>query len=1716
MTALLQDVVADLRRRVAELEQRLESALAERDEAIAQQAATSEVLQVINASPGDLAPVFDAIVEKAARLCEAVGGALWLVDGDKARATGGRGGKMPEAFYQYVEHESVPVDYLLGRDQDRPFVHVVDLMATKPYQDGVPFFVANVELGRVRTVLSVPLKEGGRLIGIFTLVRWEVRPFTDKQIALVQSFAAQAQIAMKNARLFNETQQALERQTATSDILKVIASSPSDVQPVFEAIAERSNRLVEGLSTAVYSIVDDTQHLMAFTRKDPEADATLQALFPRPLSAVAWGEQIRNGEIFHVSDTEVELAAQPSLLELARMRGFRSFLLVPLLRDRTPIGLISVTRAQPGRFAAHHIQLLQTFADQAVIAIENTRLFNETREALERQTATADILKVIASSPSDVQPVFDAIATSANRLIGGYSTSVLSIVDDTLHLSALTPTSPAADAALKASFPRPLSTQPWAEPTRKGEIVHVPDIETESAVPAHLREVWRMRGFRSFILVPLRRDRASIGLISVTRKEPGSFADHHVQLLQTFADQAVIAIENARLFNETREALEQQRASADILRAISSSVADTQPAFDKILDSCKHLFGSDETAVLLVDDRGLVTLGAYVGKQHDAVAATFPAPVEKSPAGHAIRERRVVHYTDAANDAQLTRAVRHVAQVAGYEAMAYAPMMWNERGIGAIGVSRLKGAFSDKELALLQTFADQAVIAIQNARLFNETREALERQTATADILKVIASSPSDVQPVFEAIAASANRLIGGHSTAVSRFVDGVAHLAAFTPTSPAADEVLKASFPRPLADFPPFEHLRKGEAVQITDAETVPDVRVRDLARARGYCSVLFSPLMSNGAPIGVISVTRVETGSFADHHVQLLQTFADQAVIAIENTRLFNETREALERQTATADILKVIASSPSDVQPVFEAIATSANRLIGGYSTSVLSIVDDTLHLSAFTPTSPAADAALKASLPRPLSAVSWGQQTRNGEIVHVPDTEVDPAVPPNLRDLARMRGYRGMLRVPLLRDRAPIGLIIVTRAEPGPFADHHVQLLQTFADQAVIAIENARLFNETREALEQQKATSDLLQVIGNSVADTAPVFEKILDSCQNLFATEQLGIFLVRDGQVHVPAWRGGALEAMVATLPRPVEQTATGLVIESRRILHVPSAAAMPNMPPTVRSVYERIGDYSLASAPMLREQRGVGALVALRQPPKAFSDKELALLKTFADQAVIAIENTRMFNETREALERQTATADILKVIASSPSDVQPVFEAIAERANRLVEGLSTAVYSIVDDTQHLMAFTRKDPEADAVLQALFPRPLSAVAWGEQIRNGEIFHVSDTEVELSAQPSLLELARSRGFRSFLLVPLLRDRTPIGLISVTRAQPGRFAAHHVQLLQTFADQAVIAIENVRLFNETREALERQTATADILKVIASSPSDVQPVFEAIAASANRLIGGHSTAVSRFVDGVAHLAAFTPTSPAADELLKAAYPRRLADFPPFEWVRNGETGQIADAETIPDLRDLARARGYRSVLFAPLMSNGVPIGLIGVTRTEPGSFADHHVQLLQTFADQAVIAIENTRLFNETREALERQTATADILKVIASSPSDVQPVFEAIAASANRLIGGLSTAVHSLVDDTLHLAAFTPTSPAGDAALQASFPRPLSALPWGEKMRNGELVHVPDIEVEGAMLPDLRDVARMRGFRSILRVPLLRDRAPIGFISVTR
>ena len=360
-----------------------------------------------------------------------------------------------------------------------------------------------------------------------------------------------------------------------------------------------------------------------------------------------------------------------------------------------------------------------------------------------------------------------------------------------------------------------------------------------------------------------------------------------------------------------------------------------------------------------------------------------------------------------------------------------------------------------------------------------------------------------------------------------------------------------------------------------------------------------------------------------------------------------------------------------------------------------------------------------------------------------------------------------------------------------------------------------------------------------------------------------------------------------------------------------------------------------------------------------------------------------------------------------MLKVISRSTFDLPPVLDTLISSACRLCEADLGAVRYQDGPTYRVAADYGSTPGWRDHLARQSAEPGRGSIFGRTVVDQRTIHIPD----VLADPEYTRLATQKlmGFRAALGVPLIREGRVIGVLNLFRFAPRPFTEKQIELVETFADQAVIAIENVRLFNETREALERQTATADILKVIASSPSDVQPVFDAIARRANTLIGGFSSTVFRFIDGIAYLEAFTPTTPAADEVLKTTFPRPVANYAPFRMAQAGEVAQIPDTEASTyELQNISRARGYRSMLYAPLMSDGMSIGFIAVTRVQPGTFPDHHVQLLRTFADQAVIAIENARLFNETKEALERQTATADILKVIASSPSDVQPVFDAI------------------------------------------------------------------------------------------------------------
>jgi GAF domain-containing protein/anti-sigma regulatory factor (Ser/Thr protein kinase) len=468
--------------------------------------------------------------------------------------------------------------------------------------------------------------------------------------------------------------------------------------------------------------------------------------------------------------------------------------------------------------------------------------------------------------------------------------------------------------------------------------------------------------------------------------------------------------------------------------------------------------------------------------------------------GRLVQQKRTLHFDNVMDDPELSQTR---VGLGGPRALLVAPLMNQGEVIGAIVLrqSHLK-PFTERQIQAIEVFADQAVIAIQNVELFEEVQartrdlqESLQQQTATADVLKVISRSAFDLQIVLDTLVESAYKLCGaGLGLLYLRGEEAFECKATAGIGVEAANELFKGRPIRAGRGTAAERVILTGEVEAVTDffadPEFDPVVRERirndsssDISQLR---STLAVPMMREREVVGVLAIARTQTGPFPQRQIELLQTFADQAVIAIENLRLFNETTRALEQQTATADILKVIASSPDDVQPVFQAIADRSNRLVNGFATTVVSIVDETVHLAAFTSTNPAADAALKSFYPQPLSTFTYGGDIRQGRIHRVVDAEIEVADQPAALEMIRKRGWRSALWVPLLRDGKAIGVIGATRVEPGPFADHHVQLLQTFADQAVIAISNVELFkqvqqrtSELSQSLEDLRAAQDRL-------------------------------------------------------------------------------------------------------------------------------------------------------------------------------------------------------------------------------------------------------------------------------------------------------------------------------------------------------------------------------------------------------------------------------------------------------------------------------------------------------------------------------------------------------------------------------------------------------------------------------------------------------------
>jgi GAF domain-containing protein len=813
----------------------------------------------------------------------------------------------------------------------KAMVHIADLAAESAYiKERHPAFVAAVELGGVRTALYVPMLKENELIGSFALLREEVQPFTDKQIALVQNFADQAVIAIENARLLNELRESLQQQTATADVLKVISSSPSDLNPVFGAMLESATRICEAAFGSMLLRDGDGYRRAAqhnVSQKFSEYGKQMP-VFPRG-TAPTVDRVIDTRQAVHLFDVAAENPNEP----IAKFGGARTLLVVPMLKDNGAIGVIGIYRQEVRPFSDRQIELVTNFAAQAVIAIENARLLNELRqrtddlterttdltEALEQQTATSEVLQVISRSPGDLQPVFEAMLEKVVRICDAAFGNIYRWQDGALHIVAAHNTPPALTEARRrlplVPGQHPIIDRMVGTKTATHVIDAAATTEYIERTSSGVIEVVELGGVRTALAVPMVRDDELIGSFTVYRQEVRPFTDKQIELVTNFAAQAVIAIENARLLNELRESLEQQTATSEVLDVIGRSAFDLHAVFETVVQRSAQLSGiAQARSCIMRFDGELMRNVAFFNVPpyvRDWLEQNPLRPGRHSCAARAALERRTIQIPDILADPEYSYAAKAIEP---YRTLLAVPILKTDELLGVILIYLLEvKPFTDKQIALVETFADQAAIAIENGRLLDELRQrtndlgrSVEELRALGEVSQAV-NSTLELETVLSTIVANAVRLSGTEAGAIYVFDDQQREFR-LRATYGMDQELIDALTQQTIGMSEPYVAavFAEREPLQVPDLQEGAPSPVNKVILRAGFRAVLVAPLIRGEDIVGLLVVRRRAPGTFPQNTIDLIKTFAAQSAVAIENARLFQNVETSLEDLRTTQDRL------------------------------------------------------------------------------------------------------------------------------------------------------------------------------------------------------------------------------------------------------------------------------------------------------------------------------------------------------------------------------------------------------------------------------------------------------------------------------------------------------------------------------------------------------------------------------------------------------------------------------------------------------------------------------------------------------------------------------------------------------------------------------------------------------------------------------------------
>jgi PAS domain S-box-containing protein len=1545
-----------------------------------------------------------------------------------------------------------------------------------------------------RSWLGVPMRAGGEVTGVISVQAYRPFAYGDEDEQLLSTIADQVAMTLEKTSLYEESQRRANQAALLSEAGRHVSS---ELEP---------DVLLDTIVSAVRDSFDYHNVILLLLE---EGSKRHPGSAPHAGEKRLWMQSIA-GAYVDVLPPDISLAIGEGMIGYAAASGetqlsndvstdphyvrkaeedTRSELAVPLKSGDRVIGVLDLQDDELGAFDGLDVTTMETLATQIAAAIENARLFQAERE---RSAQLATVSKVAESISSTLDP--DEVLRRTVEMI--------TEAFDYYYASIMLLDEKSGDLVFKAGAGGFVGQTPvefrqrigegmigWV--AHRGETLLANDVSQEPCyIPAYLVET------KSELDVPLKYRDKVIGVLDLQSKEFDAFNEHDVMAMEALAGHVAAAIENARLFGVARRRVAELRAVRQASLQLTSTL-ELEPVLETILERALNLVSADDAHVFLYDeDRLAFGAALWEGERHEEpFDAIRPHGLTYSVARRG--ERIVV--SDAMSH-PLFEDRRWDGAIVGL------PLTIGDEVQGVMNIAYQRPhAFTDEELWALDLLADQAAIAIRNARLYDETRDrALEQETLREAALALTTALERD--EVVERVLAQLQRVVPYDTASVLLLRGDRASSAAVGSSTPAVDVVGGRGFPNlseivglsfPLnEEHPNRDVIRTGEPLILEDAPKVYEAFKREPHAPAGIRSWLGVPMLVGDRTIGMISLDKREPGFYTDEHARLAQAFAAQAAVAFENARLYEaeqEQRQLSERLRETALLL----NRSLDLQEVLEMILEQLASVIDYCSGSIQILKEGATEVIAARNLP-----GKEVGRTYPLEEYRYNRRlVEEARPLVIDDIREDSL---GWREAEGLEHVRANIGVPLqVRDEV-IGILTVDSREAEAYTEDDARLVQAFAQQAAVAIENARLFERERKQRRVSEALEEAAAAVGSSL-ELEEVLDRILEQVAAVVEGDAFNVMLVKDDHAQICRWRGyeqfgaetfvSTTEFYVPEVPNLQQMSQTG---ESMVIEDTTAYEGWVDVP-----VQKWLRSY--IGAPIQLGGVTVGYLNADSAQQGRFGPEDARRLAAFADHAAAAIENARLYEEAQKrALEQEMLREAALAMTTALERD--EVVERILAQLQEVVP-YDTASVQLLQDGRLEIVGGRGFPNLGDLLGVAFDLTKEDNPNRAVIRNRQPIILADGAASYEAfrhEPH----AQAR-IRSWLGVPMLVGDQVIGMITLDKQEPEFYNQEHARLAEAFAAQAGIAIEKAQLHQETL----RQLAETEVLRETMLAAASTLDFDEVLARTVD---------VLERAMGIEYLGFMLPEEErTTGDTFMVSHPCVLGFEPPEAGYRfpvdeclTGQVYQTGEPRILSDIRQegpyAAAANDVRSELAIPVKASDEVVAVLNLESSRLDAFDEQDLAFYTAIAGQLGIAMENAQLFEAERE--QRQLSEAlEKAAVAVSSTLELEQVLDRILEQVEQVVRGDSFNIMLIDEGEARLVRWRGYGKLGVTEEMSTYSFPVSDHPhWVEMSRSGEPVRVSDVALD-------EDWTTRDGWdwlRSYVAAPIRVGDTTVGFLNV--